>query len=170
MLDCTFRNTLNLASLPYPHWCVCPSTVPSLLLPWMNYPCVMPSPPTCSRSHPSPFLCYSLVLLFCVTSFFFKKKNLLKLIYNVVLISSVQQNDSEWAEWLSGVYVCIYIHISSMGFPGGASGKEPACQYRRHKRSGFDPWVWKIPWRRARQPIPVFLPRESPWTEEPGGL
>ena len=29
-----------------------------------------------------------------------------------------------------------------------ASGKEPACQYRRHKRHGFDPWVRKIPWRR----------------------
>ena len=32
-----------------------------------------------------------------------------------------------------------------LGFPGGASGKEPACQYRRHKRRGFDPWVGKIP-------------------------
>ena len=36
-------------------------------------------------------------------------------------------------------------------------------------RRGFDLWVRKIPWRRAWQPIPVFLPRESPWTEEPGG-
>ena len=31
-------------------------------------------------------------------------------------------------------------------------------------------WVGKIPWRRAWQPSPVFLPGESPWTEEPGGL
>ena len=30
--------------------------------------------------------------------------------------------------------------------------------------------VRKIPWRRAWQPTPVFLPGESPWTEEPGGL
>ena len=44
-------------------------------------------------------------------------------------------------------------------------------------RHGFDPWVGKIPWRRARQPAPVFLPGEShgvgwriPWTEESGGL
>ena len=29
--------------------------------------------------------------------------------------------------------------------PGGASGKEHACQSRRHKRHGFDPWVRKIP-------------------------
>ena len=30
--------------------------------------------------------------------------------------------------------------------------------------------VGKIPWRRAWQPTPVFLPGESPLTEEPGGL
>ena len=46
-------------------------------------------------------------------------------------------------------------------FPGGASGKELACQSRRHKRPGFNPWVRKIPWRREWQPTPVFLPGES---------
>ena len=56
-----------------------------------------------------------------------------------------------------------------MGFPGGASGKEPECQGRRHKSHWFDPWVRKIPWRRAWQSTPVFLPG-IPWTEEPGGL
>ena len=48
-----------------------------------------------------------------------------------------------------------------MGFPGGASGKEPTCQCRRHKRCRFIPWVGKIPWRRTWQPAPVFMPRES---------
>ena len=43
----------------------------------------------------------------------------------------------------------------------GASGKEPTCPWRRHKRPGFDPWVGKIPWRRAWQPTPVFFPGES---------
>ena len=38
------------------------------------------------------------------------------------------------------------------------------------KRYGFDSWVGKIPWRRTWQPTPVSLPRESPWTEEPGRL
>ena len=52
-------------------------------------------------------------------------------------------------------------HVGRKGFPGGASGKEPDCQCRRHKRSGFDPSVGKIPWRRAWQPTPVFLPGES---------
>ena len=28
-------------------------------------------------------------------------------------------------------------------------------------RCGFDSWVRKIPWRRAWQPTPVFLPGES---------
>ena len=27
--------------------------------------------------------------------------------------------------------------------------KKLACQCRRHERCGFDPWVGKIPWRRA---------------------
>ena len=38
-------------------------------------------------------------------------------------------------------------------FPGGASGKEPDCQRRRHKRLEFDPWVRKIPWRRHGNPL-----------------
>ena len=46
-------------------------------------------------------------------------------------------------------------------FPGGSSGKEPACRFQRRKRRRFDPWVRKIPWRRTWQPTPVFLPRES---------
>ena len=37
-------------------------------------------------------------------------------------------------------------------------GKEPAYQCRR---LSFDPWVGKIPWRKAWQPTPVFLPGES---------
>jgi len=48
-----------------------------------------------------------------------------------------------------------------LGFPGGASDKEPACQCRRHKRHRSSPWVGKIPWRRAWKPTLVFLPGES---------
>ena len=33
------------------------------------------------------------------------------------------------------------ISITFKGFPGGSRGKEPSCQYRRHKRLGFDSWV-----------------------------
>ena len=48
-----------------------------------------------------------------------------------------------------------------MGFPGGTSGKEPVHQCRGCMRRESDPWAGKIPWRRACQPIPVFLPGES---------
>ena len=51
---------------------------------------------------------------------------------------------------------------------GDARGKEPACQCGRHRRHGFNPWVMKIPWRRAWQLTLVFLPGKSlagysPW-------
>ena len=48
-----------------------------------------------------------------------------------------------------------------VGFPGGASGKESACQLRKCRRLGFDLWVKKIPWRRGWQPTPASSPRES---------
>ena len=60
--------------------------------------------------------------------------------------------------------------ISWEGFPGGSEGKESACNAGDAGRLGFDSLVRKIPWRRTWQPTPVFLPGESPWTEEPGGL
>ena len=41
----------------------------------------------------------------------------------------------------------------------------PACG-----RPGFNPWVREIPWRRAWQLTPEFLPAESSWTKESGGL
>ena len=33
--------------------------------------------------------------------------------------------------------------------PRWCSGTELTCQSRRHKRCRFEPWVRKIPWRRA---------------------
>ena len=47
----------------------------------------------------------------------------------------------------------IYIYIC--GLPWWISHEKSACQCWRH---GFDPWVKKIPWRRNRQPTPIFLP------------
>ena len=48
-----------------------------------------------------------------------------------------------------------------LGFPGGASGEEPICHHRGHKREEFEPWFGQIPQRRAEQHVPVFLPGES---------
>ena len=40
-------------------------------------------------------------------------------------------------------------------------GKESACQCRRPRIHGFNPWVGKIPWKRKWQATPVFLPEKS---------
>ena len=61
-------------------------------------------------------------------------------------------------------FITLFIFDASklrLGFPGGASGKEPDCQCRKRKRRGFDPWFRKIPSRRAGQPTQAFLPGES---------
>ena len=39
--------------------------------------------------------------------------------------------------------------------------KNPLANAGRCKRHGFSPWVGKMPWRKAWQAIPVFLPGES---------
>ena len=51
------------------------------------------------------------------------------------------------------------LNIAQGSFPGGASGNLPA-NAGDIMRCGFDPWVRKIPWRRAWQPTSIFLPGE----------
>ena len=53
----------------------------------------------------------------------------------------------------------ISVYTLILGFPGGSDGEESICL--QCGRPGFYPWVKKIPWRRERQPTPVFLPGES---------
>ena len=55
-------------------------------------------------------------------------------------------------------------NLCNRGFPGDSV--ERSCLSSRD-RCGFSPWVGKIPWRKKWQAAPVFLPGESPWTEEP---
>ena len=52
---------------------------------------------------------------------------------------------------------CLGLSRASQNLSGG---KEPACQYKRHKKGWFSSWARKIPWRRKWQPTPVFLPGE----------
>ena len=61
-------------------------------------------------------------------------------------------------------HCCCFSH-----FPGGASGKESACQCRRCKRRESNPWVGKISWRRECQPTPVFLPEKFQGQRSPAG-
>ena len=55
-----------------------------------------------------------------------------------------------------------------LGFPGGASGKEPACQCRRHKRWEF--LGQKDPLEEGMATLSSILAWRIPQTEEPGGL
>ena len=55
----------------------------------------------------------------------------------------------------------------TLGFPGGSDSEEPACNVGDLSSI---PGLSEFLWRRAWQPTPVFLPGESPWTEETIGL
>ena len=64
-------------------------------------------------------------------------------------------------------------YSSQLRHLGNLVVKDPTCQSRRNKRREFDPWAGKSPWRRAWQPIPVFLPgkfhgRGAWWTTDRG--
>ena len=47
--------------------------------------------------------------------------------------------------------ILLFYLLICVGFPSVSAGKESAC--RRHGRCRFYPWVGKIPWRRAWEPI-----------------
>ena len=61
---------------------------------------------------------------------------------------------SPWGCKESNTTERLHRFTASLGFPGDASGKESACQWRCRRR-GLDPWVGKIPWRRKWQPTAV---------------
>ena len=66
----------------------------------------------------------------------------------------------------------IEIHQNSwlIGFPGGSNGKEFACSGGELGLfPGFERSL-KDTLEEGMATTPVFLPGESPWTEEPGGL
>ena len=67
--------------------------------------------------------------------------------------------ESDTTEQLTHTHTHTHTHYCVV-FSGG-SMQETTCQCWRLKKCRFDPWVRKIPQRRKRQPIPVFLPRES---------
>ena len=59
------------------------------------------------------------------------------------------------------VYILIlWLEIldNDVTLPGWLSGKDPACQCRRCRTHGLDPYIGKTPWRRKWQPTPVVLP------------
>ena len=59
----------------------------------------------------------------------------------------------------------------ALGFPSGASGKEPTCHCRRLRDKG---WILgsdqEDPLEKEMATHSSILAWEIPWTEEPGGL
>ena len=69
---------------------------------------------------------------------------------------------SRW--WCRAIY---HLFLLLQGFPGGSDSKESICNVRD---LGSIPGLGRSARGGAWQPTPVFLPGESPWTEEPGRL
>ena len=74
------------------------------------------------------------------------------------------------AQGREGALATCSLRPNSHKAPQGQSGAGSACQGRRCRRLGFDPWVWKISWRGKWQPTAVFLPGKFHGEEEPGRL
>ena len=98
----------------------------------------------------NPLLMRGIKTCHCCT--FISSKNILYLAWKKQKFRSIL---------ISASHVNTYICRGGGCFPGGTSGKEPACQCRRHRRCRLDSWVWKIPWRKAQQPTLVSLTGES---------
>ena len=64
---------------------------------------------------------------------------------------------------ISFVFLTFYFVLgySQLGFPWWLSSKESAYDAEDAECPRFDPWIGKIPWRRAWQSTPVLLPGES---------
>ena len=73
------------------------------------------------------------------------------------------------ARWAIGLRVAkSWTQLKWLGIgPGVSDGKESACNVGD---LGSIPGSGRFPWIGKWQPTPVFLPGESPWIEEPGGL
>ena len=63
----------------------------------------------------------------------------------------------KWVQLCSSLSILWHCLSLGLSFPGGSEVKAFCLEGRR---PGFDPWVWKNPWRRKRQPTPVLLPGE----------
>ena len=83
---------------------------------------------------------------------------------------------SQFFQVIKLAYTTLSVINKDNALPRWFSGKESACQCRRCKRCGFDPWVRKKSWRKKWQPTPVFLPGKfhgqrslvgySPWSHK----
>ena len=86
-------------------------------------------------------------------------------VWQMSAVTGGQQGHLHWGTWgrISSV------KCQSMGFPGGASGKEPTCQCERHETqvSSLDE---EDPLEKGMATHSGIFAWEIPWTEEPGTL
>ena len=81
------------------------------------------------------------------------------LLQGIFLTQGIEPVSLVFSAWTGGLFTssttcdkhtCTYTHtyscVITLSQPfGGASGKEPPCQCRRHKGHRFDPWVGRSP-------------------------
>ena len=69
-----------------------------------------------------------------------------------------------------GAYVIIRVPLSGRQEAQVASGKEPASQWRRHKRTRVPSLGWEDPLKEETAAHASLLTWRLPWSEEPAGL
>ena len=84
------------------------------------------------------------------------------------LAGKFSTTSSTWEARSLNTLVKILSALFTVGFPGGATGKEPTCQCRDHKRRRFDP-SQEDPLEKEMETHSSILAWRIPWTEEPGG-
>ena len=55
----------------------------------------------------------------------------------------------------------LFFPVTKTRFPSGAVVKNLPAKCRRHRRHGFNPGVWKIPWRRKWHPLQYYCLENS---------
>jgi len=79
-------------------------------------------------------------------------------------------HSSGWTPgWVGQVFLGKVHPQAQLGFPGGASGKEPDCQCRRYE-TRVQSLGWEGSLKEGMATHSSILAWRIPWTEEPGRL
>ena len=79
--------------------------------------------------------------------------------------------DKETKVLVSDMYMDSFVDYAETGFPGGASGKESACQNRTKRQVLLVCSLgWEDPLQEGKATHSSILAWRIPWTEEPSGL
>ena len=73
------------------------------------------------------------------------------LFYLVSLCCILYLNVVSCIKWKEAAFICVQLYWR--GFPGGSVLKNIFAMQGTCRRLRFDPWIKKIPWRRAGQPL-----------------